>query len=109
MFAFDRCAASGPVDAPSSDWAMTGSFPANASDPLKPIGAAARWSRNVFAYQNSCAVENARFAVAVGGDRPGTARAAAEVELAACSPRPGRCRSGRSGTTSSAATGPRIE
>ena len=42
---------------------MTGSFPANASDPLKPIGAAARWSRNVFAYQKSCAVENARFAV----------------------------------------------
>ena len=42
---------------------MTGSFPANASEPLKPIGAAARWSRNVFAYQKSCAVENSRFAV----------------------------------------------
>ena len=68
MFAFDRCAASGPVDAPSSDWAMTGSFPANASDPLKPIGAAARWSRNVFAYQKSCAVENARFAVRSADD-----------------------------------------
>ena len=68
MFEFERWAASGPVDAPSSDWAMTGSVPANASDPLKPIGAAARWSRNVFAYQKSCAVENARFAVRSAAD-----------------------------------------
>ena len=69
MFAFERCAASGPVEAPSSAWAMTGSLPANASGPLKPIGAAARWSRKRFAYQKSWAVENARlFVMLPGGD-----------------------------------------
>src|SRR5687767_4291511 len=69
MLALLRWSSSGnwpPVSAPSSACASTGSAPSN--PPLaavKPIGASARWSWNVFAYQNSWVALNSRLAVLV--------------------------------------------
>ena len=70
MFAFEVCGPSGPPVEPSSACARTASPSLNSPGPVKPIGAAARWSRNVLTYQNSWPVLNSRFRVRSSGGPP---------------------------------------